>query len=204
MSQNLARVDSLIDLHEFLEDLASKVIKGRPEVDDILRSAVVLLHASLEDFLRSVAAKHLPRTDSELLGRIPLAGTSRAAKYTLRDLVAHRGKQIDAVLDESIDQWLHQHSFNHCDDVVAMLKHIGIPPDYCQDCFSELDAMISRRHRIVHNADRPKQSDGNDASEVTPIGRDEVEQWRQTVQQFMQKVLYQLQFVVGGQSEKTT
>lgn len=198
LSQNVTRVDSLIDLHGFLGPLAERAEDRRPEVDDVLRAATVLLHASLEDFVRSIAAEHLPKADAELLKNIPLAGTGnlRQTKYTLSDLVAHRGKQVDAIIDESIHQWLHQQSFNNCGDLVTMLKHIGINPEACKSSFASLEQMIARRHRIVHNADRVADPTGSDSSELLPISSDVVQKWRDAVVRFMKDVLYQLQTVV--------
>jgi hypothetical protein len=51
MGFNSARVERLVSLHNQLAEADSA-----KDVSDILRSAVVLLHASLEDYLRTVAA----------------------------------------------------------------------------------------------------------------------------------------------------
>ncbi len=185
--QNLARVSSLIYLHEFLTGLA----KGMSEYDasDVLRSAVVLLHASLEDLLRSIASAHLPRTDNEFIQKMPLAGLPRSGKYTIGDLVQHRGKSVDQVLDESIDQWLDKHSFNHADDIRGMLTELGMPVDCFSATYEKLDRMIERRHLIVHRADRT--GDGSVAA-ITP---EDVTSWVDNVEEFMRRAIYQLQFV---------
>ncbi len=113
----------------------------------------------------------------------------RTGKYTIADLVQHRGKTIDAVLDESINQWLETHSFNHADDVRGMLTELGMPVDYFAQNYEKLDRMIERRHLIVHRADR--RTDGG----VTPITPDEVKLWADNVNKFMRRMIYQLQFV---------
>lgn len=182
--QNLARVSSLINLYEFLTELD----KGMSE-SDVLRSAVVLLHASLEDLLRSIASAHLPRTDNEFIQKIPLAGLPRSGKYTIGDLVQHRGKSVDQVLDESIDQWLDKHSFNHTNDIRGMLTELGMPVDYFSATYETLDRMIERRHLIVHRADRT--GDGSVAG-ITP---EDVTSWVDNVLEFMRRAIYQLQFV---------
>ena len=74
LSQNVTRVDSLIDLHGFLDRLAEGVEDRRPEVNDVLRVVTVLLHASLEDFIRSIAAENLSMANADLLANIPLVG----------------------------------------------------------------------------------------------------------------------------------
>lgn len=216
LCQNLTRVDSLLDLYNFADSLLKdhqqlatqyqRATSGRlPEVEDILRSATVLLHASLEDFLRTIASAHLPRTASELLKTIPLAGTAnpRQTKYTLSDLAIHCGKDVNSIIDQSIDDWLSQNSFNNCADIVSMLKHIGIDPETCNPEFPSLEEMIARRHCIVHNADRPKDSAEADSPEVVPLNPNTVRKWRESVQQFMLAVLYQVQFVVETDEEAT-
>jgi len=210
LCENLVRVDSLIDLHSF----ASSLLDGHrelpreyrasdrepPSVDDILRSATVLLHAALEDFLRTVALAHLPRQQSDCLKHIPITGTGqRPGKVTLGDLTMHSGKSIDSVIEESLDEWLHQQSFSNCADIAAMLEHLGIDVAYCNVSFSHLEDMIARRHRIVHNADRTRdQSEGNKS--LSPISVSTVQQWRDAVEQFMRRALYQLHLVVEGQA----
>jgi len=185
--ENLARVVSLIDLHKFLTKLTQDL--SGSDASDVLRSAVVLLHASLEDLLRSIASAHLPRTDNEFIQKIPLAGTPKSGKYTIGDLVQHRGKSIDQLLDESIDQWLETHSFSHSGHVRNMLKELGMPGDYFKQTYEKLDQMIARRHLIVHRADR--NTDGSIAT-ITP---DDVAAWIENVEEFMRRVIYQLQFV---------
>ncbi len=209
LCQNLTRVDSLLDLHNYADSLLKRhqelptqfrhAKNGRdPEVDDILRAATVLLHASLEDFLRTIALAHLPRTDSDLLRNVPLAGTGkpRQTKYTLSDLTIHCGRDVDSIIDESIDEWLSQHSFNNCTDIASILKHIGIDPESCNAAFTSLKEMIARRHNIVHNADRPTGSVRAASPEVISLDANTVQKWRDEVEQFMKAVLFRLQFVV--------
>lgn len=210
LCQNLSRVESLLDLHTFCAGLIAQHKNlppefrqspddKLPEVDDVLRSAVVLLHASVEDFLRSIASSHLPRTSRDLLKSIPLAGvgTFRQTKYDLSDLITHRGKTTDELIDLSIDQWLQQRSFNNTGDIAAILIQIGIDPEQCNESFADLEETISRRHRIVHNADRSRDCGG---AEINPIDPETVRLWRDSSLLFMKQVLHQLQFVVEGQS----
>lgn len=68
---DLSRVTDLITLYQWLADGGHG---GPPEQrPDLLRAAVVLLHPSLEDFFRSVAAWKLPIAPAESLDRIPKA-----------------------------------------------------------------------------------------------------------------------------------
>jgi hypothetical protein len=205
LCQNLARVDSLLNLHDFASEIIQKRLAADPEIDntrfpdvgDILRSVTVLLHACLEDFLRTIAQAHMPRTASDLLENIPLVGTgnSHLTKFTLSDLAKHSGKDVVTVIDESILEWLGQRSFSSANDIAAILKHIGIDPRKCNSEFPAISTMIKRCHAIVHNADRPKDSIAHDAEVVSPITRDDVTTWREAVQKFTTATLHQLQFL---------
>ena len=68
---NLERVGHLVEIYETLT-----AGPGRRPVDtsDILRSAVVFLHAALEDFLRSLLEWKLPSAQASYLKDIPLKG----------------------------------------------------------------------------------------------------------------------------------
>jgi hypothetical protein len=191
----IARVDSLLDLHSFLSPIAAADSSEQPpDPDDVLRAAVVLLHAHMEDSLRSVAREHLSRSSTDILKTIPLAGSYRAEKFTLADLIAHRGKSVDELLDESIRHALSKRSFNNCADVNKILEELGIDVAHCRSRFAELDEMISRRHRIVHECDYIPDSGHPPAlTSITPAA---VEKWKDAVQDFLQKLFYALQFVV--------
>ena len=57
---NLLRVDGLIQIYDQQKQGASSIPHFEPA--DILRACVVLLHATLEDILRSAALALMPRT----------------------------------------------------------------------------------------------------------------------------------------------
>jgi hypothetical protein len=70
VTANLTRVDLLVHLaEETLPPTLSAVHK-----QDLLRAAVVFLHATLEDFLRYVASPYLPQGSEDSLNDIPLVG----------------------------------------------------------------------------------------------------------------------------------
>ena len=72
LHDTLSRVDHLIRVQE-------KVYGTRPAKTaaegDILRSAVVFLHAALEDFLRGISIVYLPDSSPDALEKIPLLGS---------------------------------------------------------------------------------------------------------------------------------
>lgn len=94
-AQNIARAYGLIEIYNLtsrmrnLTPATGEVEHPSIEVNfsDILRAAVVLVHATLEDLLRSMAATLLPFADEATLNTIPLAGTGspgRAEKFPSR------------------------------------------------------------------------------------------------------------------------
>lgn len=101
---NLVRVTNLVDVY------SSKSGKGRgrrPVQDtDILRAAVVLLHATLEDLLRSLAEWRLPTAKPEALAEIPICGTKRGARIGLQELAGFRGETINEIIVRSVREHL--------------------------------------------------------------------------------------------------
>ncbi len=157
--QNLARVDALVDLYASLP----RALKGRSSGGgaDVLRAAVVLLHASLEDLLRQVALFHIPDAAEDALAKIPLAGCAPREKFTLGDLTRFRGKTIQEVLNESV--WHHYTTsvtFNCVPQIKDVLERCGLKQDRVQRFYPALGAMMTRRHGIVHRADVVDSSHG--------------------------------------------
>lgn len=82
--ENLNRAENLILIYD--RHIAKSGKGRRPARDtDILRAAVVLTHAALEDFLRSITIEKLPDCAPETLDSVPLAGTGAkaASKFLL-------------------------------------------------------------------------------------------------------------------------
>lgn len=150
---NVRRVEKLIALH-------GPPTRGRKTVHetDILRAALVLLHASMEDFLRSLLIWKIPMAGKELVDAYPLAGSDRkrAEKFMLGALVAHRGMSVDDLITKSIVEYLDRwSSFNDLGEVKKALVASGIPDANVENhVFGDLPTMIARRHNIVHKADR--------------------------------------------------
>ena len=65
-NENLARVENLVVTYESHPDTQGRGRKSA-ELLDILRAAVVFLHAALEDALRSIARWKLPAAGSAVL-----------------------------------------------------------------------------------------------------------------------------------------
>lgn len=155
---NLARVDGLVKLFQ-----AQAGGRGRAAVveTDILRAAVILLHASLEDLLRSLSELILPGRPVTVFEEwgigLPSNPDKRPQKLTLPNLLEFRGKTIDEVLDVAIQQHLERSSYNNFAEVERTLTQLGLDPTPLKNYGPNLSALMKRRHHIAHRADRNSQ-----------------------------------------------
>jgi hypothetical protein len=151
---NLTRVRALVAVYQERAGAGS----GRSDVQttDLLRAAVVFLHATMEDALRSVLAWKWPLTDAraQLKDIGVLVGGEPQQKVTLADLIAHRGSSVDDVIRASIGAYLEKSNFNNLGDVKAALVRSGLDVALVAPYERPLAAMMARRHLIVHRVDR--------------------------------------------------
>lgn len=185
---NLRRVEALLILHSELRAGGTSGASDRES--DLLRSAVVFLHASLEDLLRHTLAWRWPLAGKEYFEDVFLVGCSRE-KFKLQELVSHRGKSVDEVLAESVDEALERFNFNHPGDIRSALGKAGVGEDVVTPYAARLRAMMSRRHLIVHRADRNELRGSRDSS-TTPLPVVTVEKWRDAVRGFGDTLLSEL------------
>jgi hypothetical protein len=148
---NLTRVKSLIAAYETALPGGS----GRPSVatTDILRASVVFLHSRIEDLLRSLLEWKWPTAKPEHLEEVPLDG-DKLRKYTLSDIAKHRGKTVDELIEGSVKAALERSNFNSVDEVASVLTRSGVDTKTLAPFAADLEAMMKRRHWIVHRADR--------------------------------------------------
>jgi hypothetical protein len=176
---NLGRVTNLVNVYSS----SSGKGRGRRPVQntDILRAAVVLLHATLEDLLRSLAEWRLPTAKPEILAEIPICGTKRGARIGLQELAGFRGETIDEVIARSVKEYLEKASYNHPGDIKTTLGNIGLLLEIDDDDSAELAAMMSRRHWIAHRVDRnPRRGSGHHP--VKSLSNMAVSGWIEAVQ----------------------
>ncbi len=180
LDENLERVENLVSLY-------GPATPGRRKVHDtdVLRAALVLLHASLEDYLRSLLAWKIETFDEETLNRYGFPnGTKRPpTKVTLGELSAHRGKSINALIAEAVQFHLEEfQSFNDLGEVKRALEQCGINHATVDARnYGDLPEMISRRHNIVHKADRNEVVGGQGNHKTKSIGSATVRNYLQSV-----------------------
>lgn len=187
---NLDRVLGLVSLY----DEVTGRIPGRPSVREaeLLRAAVVLLHATLENLMRGLAGLRLPTGSPETLARIPFAGgDGRRTTLTLGDLAAYRGWSVDEILVESTAAYLDRRSYNDTNDLVGGLREVGLSSTLLEPHAAQLQGLMKRRHHIVHRLDH-NELPGRGHHVARSIGRAAVEEWTGNVRGFGMALLDRL------------
>jgi hypothetical protein len=183
---NLDRVRGLIASYR----AALPGISGRPPVTtvDLLRGGVVFLHASLEDLVRSVLEWKLPDAAAASLDEVPLIGCAPRTKFTLAELATFRGSTVKSVIGQSVDAWLLRSNFNNSGEIIHALGKVGIGAAVVAPHASNLEALMKRRHWIVHRADR-NQMQGSGQHAAQSLQPSTVDVWLNTVQTFGRDLL---------------
>ena len=152
---------------------------------DILRCAVVLLHATLEDFLRSAAREHWPVEDARALVEIPLIGTAggRKPSFHLGDLAAHLSLSVRELVAESVSAHLDRTSYNNPGQIRNLMATLGVPESLLEPYAPSLAIMMSRRHWIAHQADLASAVE-DAAGRPRPIDSKILGRWIVAVEQF--------------------
>ena len=188
--ENIARVKNLVTIYR---DHLSGTGRGRKSHSktDVLRASVVLLHACVEDLLRSLAYWKLPLASNAVLDKIPLSSISPKDKFSLGALISHRGTTVDEVISASVNKYLEGTNYNNIDEISALLGSISIETSSVNGNFGILNEYILRRHQIVHRAERDEQG-GRGNHKVKSISVASVEKWIEAVEIFGNRVLSQV------------
>ena len=192
LGRNLDRVANLISLY-------GPPVQGRRKVadTDLLRAAIVLLHAGLEEYLRSLLILGIDSYSPEILNRYSFPNGNRRgeAKISLGQLASYRGKKVGAVIRDVVKEHLEQfQTFNDIGDVKTALRQLGIPRGIVEaHDFSSLPEMIVRRHQIVHRADRNDVQGGQGNHKVAPIGLPKVQSYVASFSSMREMVTHHLQ-----------
>lgn len=188
---NIDRVRNLTDIYR---DHLKGAGSGRRShlKTDVLRSAVVMLHAAMEDLLRSIAYWKLPAASAQILSKIPLVANGSAVKFTLGDLSKHREKSVEEVIASSVNGYLERSNYNSTDEVASFLESVGIDIDQVNVHFPKIEPVMKRRHQIVHRADQDDTAAGQGHHRVTSLGVGTVESWTSSIEEFGNAVLNQV------------
>ena len=177
---NLERVRALVGVYQ--ERAGTGSGRRAVETTDLLRAAVVFLHASMEDVLRSALAWKWPLATArdQLEDVAVLVGADRRDKIRLADLIDHRGSSVDDVIRMSVEAHLERSNFNNLGEVKKALSRSGLDPGLVDPFERQLAAMMARRHQIVHRADR-NDGAGSGQHAAASLGRGTVASWMDAV-----------------------
>ena len=145
----------------------SQIAKDHPDsksihATDILRAAVVFMHAALEEFLRSLVLTTFPLAHAEVLNDVPLSGQNRmgrAEKFFLGDLTRFKDLTVAQVIERSVRDYVSRQTYNNRGDLMFVVRSLGLRDSDVAGVMPKLDAMLQRRHQIVHRGDRPIPED---------------------------------------------
>ena len=185
IDQNITRVENLVEIYRD-KDTGGSGRRSAKETD-ALRAAVVLLHASLEDCLRSLARlKHQSSNEVKILDKYPFPSHDSARaplKISMGYLAQHRGKGVNELINQSIQKHLDMSSYSSIEDIVSLLRSIDVEATPLESHFSSISAMIERRHQIVHRADRV-EAQGSGNHQIQTIKASDVTKWIESVKSF--------------------
>lgn len=174
--QNMQRATSIIKSAENLDTNGTKR-------SDVLRSAVVLLHSIFETYYRNVLLKKLPDADEKVLDSLKILDANNDKKVSLSRIRSYGMMSADEIVKKSIAMHLSGTSFNDYKDINNWAQKIHFDLSEFTNG-KELNEMIHRRHKIVHEADMIVKPDGK--TRLTPLGVTEVKLWFSVVENIVE------------------
>jgi hypothetical protein len=188
-------IDRVRNLVAIYEVTLSTSRRGRKPIGstDVLRAAVVLLHAGMEEFLRELIRFDWPHSTEEVLNQVPLRGQgwrTRPEKFFLGRLTAFRNETVESVINNSIREYLETTNFNNSTEIAATLKSLGIDPACAVKLYPAIDDLTARRHRIVHKGDK-NSSQGKGQHSTSSLSVSKVNKWADSVNEFARLVTQQ-------------
>jgi hypothetical protein len=151
---------------------------------DILRSVVVFLHATMEDLMRTVLIQMYRNNPKPLLTH-RLADMHKFGEFW--DVITDCGPTItvDQIILREIQYTLRDVSFGNTNILAKDLERMNFRTEMFSEHFAMLSEMMLRRHTIVHRADRA----GHMSSEPSEIKVEQVEEWMINVDRFGSKLI---------------
>ncbi len=194
--ENNRRVENFISMYESVPKNKRPVCRGALDTD-ILRAGVVFLHASLEEYLRTVILNSkLEQLEYGSDAKFALSGVnlpddnsggSSEKKYRLSELYRYKGKDVGELLRESLESKVSFMTFNGYKQMVGSLKDVDIVLSLDDKTCKAVDDCTRRRHKIVHEADKSRHT-GNGDYRTTPIKTTQLELWMRSVNKLVKTV----------------
>jgi hypothetical protein len=184
---NLKRVGNLLNIFDRENAKKKEEVQSSPdekeqveiEQQDLLRASVVFLHASFENYFRTVIIDYLKTNKQNTNVKLPEMGlpnaeNPRTEKFYISQLLPYLGKNVNSLVDEAIENHMNKISFNNFNDICTWTNtmRIDLRTFKAVDGYSEkLEKLIKRRHKIVHEADKSSGSNTENEDEKTRAAR---------------------------------
>ena len=107
----------------------------------------------------------------------------------LGSLVEYRDQSVGDLITESVSHYLAHSNYNDTNEICKLLNNISIEVESLNATFPKLDALMQRRHQIVHRADRLETATSNN---LATIEQTIIVDWINVVRDFADKVLMQV------------
>ena len=173
---NMGRVASLTSIYE---NTPEKSIPNAQR-QDLLRSAVVFIHASIEDMVRELLKWKNPIESDTFAGSLKFVmdpdGFETKDKITIAELRRWKDKTVSSILDESTEVHLKKRSFNDTTELASTIKLLGVDVQTFEAHLPAIAECMVRRHNIVHRSDRPDHTLFTHG-QPTALSFDDVKKW---------------------------
>jgi hypothetical protein len=180
------RVETLVKIYNEARAARDKSSgKVFTHLSDVLRGAVMLCHAHLEQLLRDLIYLEADRKP-EFLKKIPLPGSDhkRAERFSLAELASFQDQSISKLIDTAVRESLSKRSFTTVEDVVWVLKSCELGLDEYKEFFPSMSTLMDRRHHIAHTADLDTVP-GRGKQITRSLSAKSVRDWNSNIQRFI-------------------
>lgn len=190
--KNLRRVRHLLEVFRALHPTLERPSELHA---DVVRAAIIFLHATLEDLLRSSEELRFPQAPAAAFKRLQwvtqdVKGEDKTKeKIGLEEFAAFRGQSVDDVLMQAFQKHHERSNYNNQQDVVGALERMGLDTGPFEEFFPDLHAMMKRRHEIAHRADINRRLPRMTNRVIVKVA----ERWLQVVESFGNRLLSTLQ-----------
>lgn len=190
--KNLRRVRHLLEVFRTLHPGQERPSELHA---DVVRAAILFLHATLEDLLRSGEELRFPQAPAAAFKRLQWVRQIKGEERTSEKLgleefaAAFRGQTVDEVLMQVFQKHHERSNYNNQQDVVGALERMGLDTKPFEEFFPDLHAMMKRRHEIAHRADINRRLPQMTNRVIVKVA----ERWLQTVEAFGNRLVTSLQ-----------
>jgi len=183
LNQDWKRFQNIIMIAKDIKD------EYKGSQDDLYRMFIVFLHATLETLLREILRFIFINNPKYILNDISIISKSSKRyphKITLSELYEHKDMTVDQLIKLSINQFLDKMSFNSYREIINQLQKAQLKTKILTKYQDNIDAMISKRHQIVHRFDR---TNSKDEKPIESLNYKVIGQWMYNTAMFCNDVI---------------